>query len=129
MKKEQEKMVKKFKVILTKNITDSELVNGRYVKVSRKAGEHIEIEEGQLDPDMYIKEEDLKPIITMEEILQEKRSKFEAEFKAMREQLDSEREKQLRAIQTASEDRITKAKEEDERRQKTLDKLRNRDKE
>lgn len=117
MKKEQVKAEpKKIKVILTRDIRDAEIVNGKAVRVDRKAGTEIEIEEGSLEPHFYIACDSLAAKEIQEVMDHEaKRKAMDDEFNKMREERVREREKSLAAVQLIAEKRVALAKEELER--------------
>lgn len=116
MKKEQVKEVKKIKVILTRDIRDVETVNGKLVRVDRKAGTEIEIEEGSLEPHFYIACDSLAAKEVQEVMDYEaKRKAMDDEFNRVRAERVLEREKTLAAVQLIAEKRVALAKEELER--------------
>ena len=107
---------KKIKVILTRDIRDVEKIKDKLIRIDRKTGTEIEIEEGSLEPHFYISCDSLEAKEIQEVMDYEaKRKKMDDEFNAMREARMKEREKTLASVQLIAEKRVAMAKEELER--------------
>lgn len=124
MKKEQVKeQPQKIKVVLTRDIVDSAIVNGKPVRILRKAGETIEIEPGYLEPHFYMNEEIILKLQSKEEELAKKKEEIELEFNRIRAEAQRERLKLMQASQRVSEKSVELANDENERRKALIERL------